>query len=582
MVQDTPRDAGRRRIPRMPISMVTVSLLATLVSGGVGDTQRDSVATHRAAKRAQAEFEQRRHRLLPEVAGSSGRCDARVGRFCYWVDDANTKPPAEPTRVATLRDQLLARLASTASANPGDGWIAGQRVRYLIEAKRYADAIDIARDCRAESSWCTSLAALALHAADDLRGADSAVSAALAAMPESDRCAALDIETLVDGALRSRLRDASCAQRDSLAARWWWLSRPYYSRAGDPLRSELFARRTLAMLASSSRSAYGTSAGRDLRDLILRYGWPIAWGRTPARSGTMTETGGAVGFDASPSFAFGADAAAVEDPTTVGDHSYALTSRSAPARFAVRGVSAIGTVGRRIALFRRGDSTLVVAAFEAGGDTALARAREPIPALVLLRDEHTAPVIARGASATRGVLSAIAPWRPRVVAVELVDSASGRGARGRDGIEAASDSATRVSLSDLLLFAADGGHAVTLDDVMSRAIAGVRVDSGTRLGLFWEMYGLQPGERVTASVGIVPHEPGWLRRVAERANLAEPREPRRLQWSDTPSISGSVGGRTLVLDLTGIPEGRYRIELALSLEGQADVRAASDVEIVNP
>lgn len=564
------------------MSVITASLLAALSSGDGEQLQRDSVATHRAARRAQSDFEQRRHRLLPEVAGSSGRCDARVGRYCYWVDDVHTRPPAEPPRIATLRDRLLARLASMASANPEDGWIAGQRVRYLIEAKRHDEAIAVARDCRAERSWCASLSALALHAADDQRGADSAVSAALAAMPEPDRCAALDIATLVDGTLRSRLGDASCAQRDSLAARWWWLSRPFYSRAGDPLRSELFARRTLATLASSSRSAYGTSTGRDLRELILRYGWPVAWGRTPARSGTMTETGGAVGFDATPSFAFGADAAAVEDPTTVGDHSYALFSRRAPARFAVRGVSAIGTVRRRIALFRRGDSTLVVAAFEARGDTVLARTPEPVPALVLLRDEHTAPVIARGPSATRGVLSAIAPWRPRLVAVELVDSAAGRGARGRDGIEAASDSATRVSLSDLLLFAAGGGEAATLDDVMSRAIAGARVDGGTRLGLFWEMYGLRAGERVTASVGIVPHEPGWLRRVAERANLAEPREPRRLQWSDTPSIHGSVGGRTLVLDLTGIPEGRYRIELALSLEGQPGVRAASDVEIVNP
>lgn len=566
----------------MPTWMAAVSLLATLVPGGVEHMQRDSVATHRAAKRAQAEFEQRRHRLLPEVAGSSGRCDARVGRFCYWVDDATVRPPDEPARIAPLREQLLTKLASAAAARPGDGWITGQRVRYLIEAKRHQEAITVARECRAESSWCASLAALALHAADDLRAADSAVTAALDAMPDAERCEALNIETLVDGALRSRLRDASCEQRDSIATRWWWLARPFYSREGDPLRSELFARRTLARLASTSRSAYGIASGPDLRELIIRYGWPIAWGRTPARWGTMTETDGAVGFDATPSFAFGADAAAVEDPSTVGDHSYALTSRRALARFAVRGVSAIGGVRRRIALFRRGDSTLVVAAFEAGGDTALARATEPVPALVLLRDERTAPVVARGPSVTRGVLAATAPWRPRLVAVELVDSATGRGARGRDGIEAPSDSATRVALSDLLLFTVDGQEAATLDEVMSRAIAGPRVEGGSRLGLFWEMYGLRPGERVTASVGIVPHEPGWLRRVAERANLAEPREPRKLQWSDTPSISGSVGGRTLVLDLTGIPEGRYRIELALSLEGQPDVRAASDVEIVNP
>lgn len=566
----------------MPTSILTIPLLLAVVAGPGGGGQRDSVAAHRAAKRAQAEFEQRRHRLLPEVAGSSGRCDVRVGRFCYWVDDAHTRPPAEPAPIAALRDRLLDRLASSAAANRGDGWITGQRVRYLIEAKRHDDAIAVARDCRAGASWCASLTALALHAAHDLRGADSAVSSALAAMTEHERCEAQNIESLVDGALRARLRDASCAGRDSVATRWWWLARPFYAREGDPLRSELFARRILARLASSSRSAYGTSAGEDLRELILRYGWPVAWGRTPARWGTMTETDGAVGFDATPSFAFGADAAAVADPSVVGDHSYALDSRRAPARFAVPGIVAVGSVRRRLALFRRGDSTLVVAAFEAGGDTAIAGAVQPVPALVLLKDEYSAPVIVRAPTATRGVLSAVAPWRPSLVAVEVLDSATGRGARGRDGIEPAPDTPPRIALSDLLLFHAEGPEAVTLEEVMTRAIAAAGVDSGTRLGLFWEMYGLRLDERVTASVGIVPHEPGWLRRVAERANLAEPREPRRLQWSDTPSIRGSVGGRTLVLDLTGIPGGRYRIELALTVDGQPDVRAASDIEIVNP
>jgi len=96
------------------------------------------------------------------------------------------------------------------------------------------------------------------------------------------------------------------------------------------------------------------------------------------------------------------------------------------------------------------------------------------------------------------------------------------------------------------------------------------------------MYGLEANERVTATVGFVPAEVGLLRRMAERARLASPRTPVHLQWSDAPEVRGSVGGRALVLDLTGIPTGRYTVELSVNVDGQPLMRAASAIEIVSP
>ena len=540
---------------------------------------RDSAATLRSAKRAQADFEARRHSLLPEVGTSGGRCDAIIGRFCYWVDE-EAEHPREPARIGKLREGLLSRLGAYAAASPGDRWIVGQRVRYLVEGARYADAVAAAHECRAETSWCAALTALALHAMGETHAADSAVSASLDAMPEAERCAAIDIEPLLDGPFRERFHRATCAERDSLATRWWWLAQPLYVTDGNPLRAELFARRTLARLAAESRSPYAMAPGKDLEAMVLRYGWPVAWGKPPVRIGMTLGSEGAVGFDAKPTLAFGPSARAIEDVSSVGDDSYHLTDPRAPARFTPQEVTAIGSLRRQVSAFRRGDSTLIVAAFDAEGDTALANAQDPMPALVLLRDEHTAPIIVRGVAGKRGVLSGTSPWRPALVAVEMLDTATRRSARARDGLSARDSVAYRVDLSDLLLFgAADSSSAFTLDGVAANALASDRVASGTRLGLFWEMYGLVANERVTATVGLVPTGSGLLRRLAERARLAQPRSPVHLQWSDAPEVVGSVGGRALVLQLVDIPPGRYTVELTVTVDAQPTLRAASVVEI---
>src|SRR5512144_2741015 len=71
----------------------------------------DSLAVLRQAHRAQRDFENRRFMLLPVVPSAGSRCDVRVGRWCYWQDDAEDAPE-EPRTIAELRTRFLDRLAA--------------------------------------------------------------------------------------------------------------------------------------------------------------------------------------------------------------------------------------------------------------------------------------------------------------------------------------------------------------------------------------------------------------------------------------------------------------------------------------
>src|SRR6266542_5112000 len=124
----------------MPRPAVIVKMLALLLA--LAASQRtDSQRVLGFARDAQADFElTRRHNLPRDWGHSGGDCDERIGRFCFWFEgDATAPAPEEPRRIGEARNRVVHQLDSAAALLPGDEWIAGQRVRYLVEAGRTAD-----------------------------------------------------------------------------------------------------------------------------------------------------------------------------------------------------------------------------------------------------------------------------------------------------------------------------------------------------------------------------------------------------------------------------------------------------------
>ncbi|MFL5607142.1 MAG: hypothetical protein ACJ8AD_11900 [Gemmatimonadaceae bacterium] len=537
----------------------------------------DSLREARRARSEQASFERARRAALPLENGSGGRCDVRLGRFCWWYDEYTPALPPEPESIVRRRDELVALFDTLSQWLPGDDWLAGMRVHYRIDAHRFDAADSAARDCRATGWWCRALVGYAAHARGDAARADSSFAAALAEMPTDVRCAWTDIRTLIPGDARGRYEELACDTRGPVERRYWLLGRPRLSAAANEWRNEFFSRRVQSWIARRSASPQSVSWGDDAEELLLRYGWPVAWGRAQVSSSTGFPDYAVIGHDPSPSFAFGAREELLDSLASATDDGWDLRARQSESRFAPAGVRRVAAVSSQLARFRRGDSTLLAAAYAAADDSITA----PRALLAASLDDGTtlaSPID----SARRGTALLMLPRAPRLGGVEVADSASGTLARSR--LVFAPDSASaRLALSDILVFRGPAESAVSVDSAVSRAIPGDTASRGRPLGIFWETYGLaDAGESVDVAVTVERIDRGFLRSARQRLGLADEDTPLRVRWTDARPAASGVSPHAVSLDVGNLPGGRYRLTLSLTPTDGRAVTATREVELTEP
>ncbi len=564
----------------------------------IATNQLDSLAVLRTARLAQARFEDVRLRHLPWSRGDGhgDRCDEVVGRFCFWHDeDESWQPTPEAPTIQTARLQLVQTLQRLHTLSPRDPWISGQLVRYWIEAQRLPDALAAARDCRSAVWWCQALSGYALHAARNYPAADSAFNAALAAMEETPRCRWSDLSLLLDG-LRGRYHKLGCAQRAALDRRIWWLADPLYLVPGNERRTEHFARRVINALQDGAQSAYVFRWGSDLEELVLRYGWPVAWERVvTTTSAPLTRT---IAHNEREARDFLPPARFVEAPNTIRPGDWELDPDRPVTGFAPPYAAAFHSLPHQVAVFRRGDSIVVVAGYDvratrrehghAGPEVDERRQERQVTrveaALVLARDEHAEPVIVRGVGrGPEGVMTAIAPADSALLSLETLDTADGvHAARARYWLPVLPMTG-HVAVSDPLVLRSvpDDSLHPSLADVIPLVRPVARARSGERVGVFWETYGLKDATnlfRVTLTVTQVGRS--WIRKAAEWAGLAK-RDPRyvSLSWEEAPRPGALVHPRALGISLPDASPGVYLLEVAVAVPGEPVARAAREITI---
>lgn len=557
----------------------------------------DSTEVEDRLEDRQRDFERLRRRRFPRTRDTgSADCHEIIGRYCFWHEDEAWEPPPEDPEVADARLRLAAALDSGARRLPGSDWVAGQRVRYLVEAARTDEALEAALSCRATPWWCRALLGYARHVAGDYAGAEAAFEASLARMPRERRCEWEDVELLLEGDARGTYEDLPCDERSAFHGRFWRLADPLYLVPGNERRTEHFSRHVLDRMQEDAAGPYGGRWGRDLREILLRYGWPVGWERTRERAVVPGNRSSIVAHHAARGRRFAPPEAALRDPTAVSLESWDPDPERPRSAFAPAYAGGVAPLTHQLAAFRRGDSTRVVAAYAVPADS-LTRAREGAPhgaptALAAFRDADGLPVASRRkrSSGTRGTLVATVPARPSVVSLEVRSRPDSFAARARFGRDLGWRPAGTPDASDLLILR-NGARPASLESAAELARGDLVVPPGDSVGLYWELYGLPAEVSFDVAVRLRKPDGGWLRSLARGLGLVgEDEEAVGLEWTDLPDRE-RAGEPARARPEEGIPgtvslglpaelePGVYVIEVEIRLPGFEPLRRWREIRI---
>ncbi|HKS05974.1 MAG TPA: hypothetical protein VJR92_06640 [Gemmatimonadaceae bacterium] len=549
------------------------------------------VALLDSARRAQREFELFRRRNLPDynTSGSNGPSNAdemeRIGRFIYWYDTTADPPPPEPKVIGAEREKLIALLDSAATKYPSDDWVAGQRVRYLEEARRVDDEVAAARACGGAPWWCAVLTGFALHDARQYVRADSAFQAGLSLMAPRLRCDWTDVGILLDDYTRRTYRRMPCgsAEREQYEARLFWLSKPLYGRAGIDTRTEFYARMTMTHMLQNAISTHMFGFDPDERELLLRYGWPRAWSTSGGR-GRGNEGGGTTGHEPSPSYQLLPPAALASSPASSDSVDWEIGVKPVHARYAPAYARRIRQLHHQSALFRRGDSSLVVLAWDVTGDK-LGGTGATEMTVALARGDSLKPVISRTPNAPlRGSMLAKGPWGQLVMSAEFTRADADTAVRARYGLRPPWSIGARVSLSEMLFFAPYDGLPETVEEAAKHATTSIKLRNNQKLGVFFETYGTKPeGEKLkyTLTVAREDAEEGFMRRRIQAISPSRQATPLSITHEDISLPGAKVTARAFYLDVTQLKKGAYIVQLEVDVAGQYLVISERSLEIVD-
>ncbi len=544
-----------------------------------------------------------RRSMCPDWVPSDERIpyDERLNR------DASLTP-AWRERVRAARARLLDSLAILDTRHPGGTWITGARVRFLVDQGDSAGAKTVAHACTANRVWCAQLAGFVLDAAGDFARADSAFDVAAAAMDPKTRCEWISVSELLDDDSRSAYGRLSCDERAHANETMWWLSTPLFSDSVSDRRSQQFARKVLIQLHSALpwderfdwRSGYG---GKAVSEMLLRYGWPAY-----SVFGTMIEEQSHASWMAfydstrtatveypqdrlhlipdwravANPFAAPSDAWQINMPPLADDDEPA--AQWWPAEHYSRAAGPIVQLSEQTVLLRRNDDVLIATASE------ISR-----PSGILLQGNNDDPILIR----TTGprvihrvphqtfrndaavVLTAHVPAAPAIVGTELLASRPGDpAARTRLGVvpplPLSALKSGETAISDPVLLAADRAPPRGPEQALSKMLGSTRVRAD-KVGLYWETYGVAPGDSVEFAVVITRNESrsklrriGMFLRVAHDINGSV-----AVRWTepqaghDSWTIPGTVPiqAHSVHVDLSQLEPGHYNVQVRVGRKG---------------
>jgi hypothetical protein len=495
--------------------------------------------------------------------------------------------------VARSREQLLAALALAADSFPESDWIAGRRVRFLLDHGDTATAVVTARGCRATPWWCMALSGLVAYRRGNVVDGENEMTRAAALAPTSVRCGLTNVADLLRPDEQRVYVTMACDPRGAVDAKLWWLADPEYRVPGNERRAEHFARGITLLLRSpvelkhlcaitDCRRGVETDASdeeRAIREVFVRYGLPRS-ARGAVDGVHVIPAGSAISVPYSSKPAdWELDAAAAKRARPASG-AWLPREHYAPSR---------GTIVQlphpQFAAFRREDSVFVALALDVPETVARAARGTSVRGAVVI---STMPDVF-SVRETRGTVGqtlrsfVVTTTAPQIVSVELATGPTTT-ARARFAVTPLVHIARanrKVGISDVALLRVPSATAfpTDLESMLPFMLPTTDLRGMDKVGLYWETYDVGPRDTVDISIRVDQQVevPGLLQRVGQALRLTNRPIPglaqtwRQAGTGPTPEVPNSIQtlAKALTLDLSRLTAGTYRVTVTVARAGIA-------------
>lgn len=525
------------------------------------------------------------------------------------------------------RAEVLALLDSAAAMAPADAWVVGQRVRLNVDQRDFDRArLVAAKQCWSGPAFCAMLEGYVLFSSGNHGAAVAKFDSAAARMTPADRCGFLDISVFIPEEDRAAYEKRTCASRNDINERFWWLADPLFLQPGNERLAIHLFRQTMILLHSSLTADEHfdwrvSRGGAATAEMLLRYGWPSVffynreqdenhqrWLGFRDSSVNATREYASPRYHTTPSFAIATDFSGLQnaDLSDLGapwnDQQNAFDMNWWPIEHFSRAY--LGTFDYQVAQFRRSRGPLVALATDARSpqlpDSVLRRYTAGLVAMSGPRDsarESSGSATVRADGATIMTIHTVPG--SQVISAEFIDpgrdSAAAERARfaidGAPGIERLGR--REIALSDPVLFTApaiDDSLPRGAPDAIERMLPSTTLRVRTRVGVFFEMYGVTRTDPIDMILTVMSEDrPGFLKRLGQRIGIADTAGASvAIIWKDGQSgaaiTTTTIGGvvvqsRSIVLDLSALKPGRYAIEVGAGRSGEPAAVSRRDFTI---
>ncbi|MGH7677839.1 MAG: hypothetical protein ACRENU_05185 [Gemmatimonadaceae bacterium] len=522
--------------------------------------------------------------------------DERLGIDAALREDGRNK-------IRARRATVLAILDTALSAMPDNAELHAQRVRFAVDQRDSTRVRLALEQCRGSDGWCGMLAVFAAAKSGRLGVADSLLDLALKEVVADTLCPWTDVVALLEPSERKAYEGHSCKERLRLEPVFWWLADPFWSVPRNERRAEHFARVVeiilRAQLETDERFDWRKDkGGTAVSQMVLRYGWPsfIGWLGHHEDNGHRSWLGFDDGAVATPAPEYTAPRAHVVPPWRVVANPAALarddwrdmTPRRSRNRWDVHwwaqehmrlGAGPMVSVPDQTAFFRRARNALAAVATQmTDGSTPTGVAYTA--SLVVGVEPDLSATVDRPARAGERIAMLAPLNEPSVLSVEVLPQHDSTAAMGRSRYGVVPPSALaelprgEIGLSDLALFETQANAPATLNELLNVMLPSTTVPRGARLGVFWEAYGVRPGDTVDVKIRVQREDRGILRGIAALAGLAsDEKDAVEISWREPqPGLVGRafdeagtpVQSRAITLGLAALDPGKYSVALTVT------------------